>query len=134
MKNDVFEVALTKCFICGEDNNIVINTRLTKHDADKIKEMHGKAINKEPCNQCKKYMKEGIIVISVDEEKSNGDLDNPYRTGGWWVVKEDYIKRIVKKEFCDEVLKTRIMFMEDQICRDFGMFKATNNKGNTKNE
>ena len=134
MKNDVFGVALTKCFICGEDGDIVINTRLTKRYADEVKEMHGKTINKEPCNQCKKYMKEGIIIISIDKEKSNGDLDNPYRTGGWWVVKEDYIKKITKKEFCDKVLKTRIMFMEDQICRDFGMFKTINNKGNTKNE
>ena len=130
MENDIFEVALTKCFICGKDGNIVMNTRLTKHYADKVKEMHGKVINKHPCNKCQEYMEQGIIVISVDEEKSNGDLDNPYRTGGWWVLNENFIKEIIKKEFLDQVLKVRMMFMEHQICEDLGMFKMTKEQTN----
>jgi len=133
MGSEIFSAALTKCFLCGEDNEIVINTRLTKEDAKEVKGLHGKVINKEPCPKCKKYMKQGIIIIAVDPEKTE-DLNNPYRTGGWWVVKDDFIEHVKKftvKEAASALegaLKRRVLFMDDGACRQFGLYdiKPTN--------
>ncbi len=72
-------VALTKCFYCGEDGDILINQRLTKHSAEKVESMHGHVVSKEPCGTCAEHMKTGIIVITIDGEKSKGDMSNPYR-------------------------------------------------------
>ena len=122
MKEHNVEVALTKCFICGNDSDIVMNSILTKKHADSIKEMHGKVITKEPCSKCEKYMDEGIILISADESKTD-DIDNPYRTGGFFVVKEEAVKGFMIEPMLSDVLKKRICFIEHQIAEDLGLFK-----------
>tara|TARA_Y100000310_G_C20681689_1_gene816360 strand:- start:135 stop:515 length:381 start_codon:yes stop_codon:yes gene_type:complete len=123
MKNKSnIEVALTKCFFCGEDSEIVINKTLTSYYAKKVKEMHSKVINKKPCNKCQGYMKKGIIVISTDKDKTE-DEDNPYRTGGFWVIKDRAVKEMpMKDELKTSILKTRIMFLEHNLAKDMGLF------------
>lgn len=125
MKSDTIGVALTKCFWCGQNDKIVMNTRLIPFMAEKVKEMHGKAIDKEPCNQCKEYMKAGVILITVDEKKSEGDMNNPYRTGGWFVVKDKAIKRLgLKKETEESLLMKRVGFIGHEVAEMLGLFKA----------
>ena len=81
--------------------------------------------NHEPCAQCIKYMEMGVIVISVDEKKSE-DLKNPCRTGGWWVMKDEALKRFVKPpELLESILKSRVCFMPDETCRQLGLTKIT---------
>lgn len=109
-----FEVALTKCFICGKDNEIIMNTRLTEKDAKMVKEMHGKVVSMEPCNECKEYMKKGVILISIrDGEKGN----NPYRTGGFVVIKDEGLKG----PDWNEAKKSRVCFVEDHIWNQLGL-------------
>ena len=44
--------------------------------ASRIEEMNGKVIDKEPCEECKKLMEQGIMFCSV----RNGEKgDNPYK-------------------------------------------------------
>ena len=52
------EVALTKCFYCGEDDRIVMNKMLTDRYANAVKEMHGKIVDTEPCQKCADFMKQ----------------------------------------------------------------------------
>ena len=117
-------VALTKCFYCQEDDRIVLNRQLTKRHAEKVKEMHGMVVDKEPCPKCKGYMEKGIIVITVDEKRSDGDMDNPYRTGGWFVMGEDAICRMLKgnDKMRDSVLEHRMMWLEHESAVDMGLF------------
>ena len=122
-KENVFSVAVTKCFLCGESKEIIMNTRLTKHAADNVKAIDGKVIDKEPCDQCKKYMKKGVILITADESKSD-DMQNPYRTGGWFVVKDALIKRMgLPKEMEDDLLKKRAGFIEHSAAVKLGLFE-----------
>jgi len=117
-----FEVALTKCFLCGGDHEIIMNTRLTPRDAAQIKEMHGKVVTKDPCNKCQSLMEQGVIVIVFDEEKSD-DMSNPYRTGGWFVLKVEAMERL--KEILDEqgkqavqaMIDRRVGFLPEKLCR-----------------
>lgn len=78
MKDNNLEVALvySACPICGEKDEesgtVIMNSLLTKGMAEKIKRMHNQIvdINSEPCNKCKEYAKQGIIVVTIDPEKT----------------------------------------------------------------
>lgn len=106
-----FEVALLKCFFCGDDSEIVLNTRLTPRDAANVRAMHQKVAHMEPCNKCKDLMKQGVILLTIDVKKSDpnwnrppsGDerknwMPNPYRTGGFFVLTDNGIRRAIQDE------------------------------------
>jgi len=98
MKDDIFGVALVKeaCPLCGfvDDGPIIMNTRLTKPMADKVKDLHGKVIGMmpDPCKDCTELMSKGILLVGVVEAKTD-DHKNPYRSGNKWVVTEDFVRR-----------------------------------------
>jgi hypothetical protein len=124
--NNNLEVALTKCFFCQEDSDIIMNTKLTPKYAKAVKEMHGKVVGMNPCSKCTEYMKQGIILISIrdgeEKELNKSITPNPYRTGGWIVVKEEYIKRVVTdKKLADWILKWRFSFIPDQVWDTLGL-------------
>jgi hypothetical protein len=99
------------CFFCGKDKNeIVLLGRLPN---DKEAPMHG-VINKEPCDECKSFMEQGVILVSV---KDGTDRDNPYRTGGFVVITEDAAERI----FGDYIGKNRFAFVEDEAWDKLGL-------------
>jgi len=121
--NDGF-AALTKCFYCGEDYKILINKfPKNKKSIKAIKAAHGKVVDTEPCQKCAEHMKQGIIIIAVDKNKTTNPK-NPYRTGGWFVVKENLIRNIVKnKDTVKSVIKRRVAFIEDKALREVGFYK-----------
>lgn len=124
-------VALTKCFFCGGDGNIIIPRTLTQKVANSVEEMHGKVVDMNPCNKCKELMKQGVILITFDPAKSekdwnkHGPVPNPYRTGGFFVVKDEAVRRI----FNDEggatafALKYRWIFIEHAVAVQLGLFE-----------
>ncbi len=92
----------------------------------------------EICDKCKGYMEQGIIVISVRDgegdimkaeleaarsrhNRSSDDeffhLDNPYRTGGWVVLKQEAIERMLSDnpEILKSTLEHRMLFMEQAM-------------------
>lgn len=97
-------VALVKraCPLCGkaEDGESVMNTRLTKGVADKVKALHGQVVGytKKPCDDCADMMSKGFLLIGVDEAKTE-DRANPYRTGRQWVITHDAARRAFPAEF-----------------------------------
>lgn len=111
-------LAITKCFYCGHDKNqIIMNTRLTEAAAEKVEKMHGKVVDMEPCDKCKKYMELGIICISCKDD------DPEYRTGGWAVISEDGFKKlehVMDKELYEQILKQRFCMIPDHIWNDWG--------------
>lgn len=122
--SDKLGVALAKeaCPLCGKtvDGPILMNKRLTKPEADKVKALHGQVIGftDEPCAECKELMTKGILLIGIIEAKTD-DMRNPYRSGHICVVSPDYIKRICKDEnLCNEILKKGATFMEKEIIEE----------------
>jgi hypothetical protein len=91
-------VALTHCFFCGEADRILLDRSLGD-----ISEAHGKALDMEPCAKCQKWMDEGVILLGIVPEKSEPGwnekaLPNPYRSGGFAVVKEEAVRRMFNDE------------------------------------
>lgn len=71
------------CPICGKPMNeqILMNSVLSKKYAKEIENIHGKAIgySKTACEDCSKYKDEAVMCIAIDEAKS--EPNNPYRSG-----------------------------------------------------
>lgn len=108
---------IPQCFFCGELKNEIALLGKLKGDVEAPKSI---CFDMEPCDKCKEYMGKGIILISVDPEKSP-DPNNPYRTGGWIVVKDDYITRVFNPEVVKDVLDKRIAFMPDDAWDKLGL-------------
>jgi len=106
-------VALDLCFLCLEAKEVVLNRHLRPV-------LESGVYDQEPCDKCKEYMRQGIILISV---KDGDASDNPYRTGIWVVIKEDAFKRMpVKPESLREgILQNRVAFIEDSVCSGLGI-------------
>lgn len=144
MSDDRFGVALTNCFYCQESNEIVINKRLTKPMADKVKQLDGHVINMNPCSTCEGYMQQGVILITIDpvksekdwnippddEKKREGWMPNPHRSGGWFVVRDEAVRRMFTGEdedfggsVVEWALEHRWMFMEHDVAVMLGLFE-----------
>jgi hypothetical protein len=98
------------CRFCGRDIEVVRfgNIRVDQGVPRRV------CMGREPCGTCKEYMRRGIILVSVKDE----DLgkDNPYRTGGWVVVTEEYIRRVLLSDSLAEgILAARFSFVPDSV-------------------
>lgn len=137
---DNFEVALTRCYFCGQGNEIILNTRLTPAEAKKVKELHDKVLHMEPCPQCKEHMSKGVILITIDTAKSGKDwekerMPNPYRTGGFFVVKDSLIERAFTHPGALKFAKEkRFLFIEHEAAVQMGLFRITEEQEKKKNE
>ena len=118
---------IPKCFLCQEDKNEVLLLGRLPKDAEAPR---GMAWDKEPCDKCQEWMTKGVILISVRDEE---ETENPYRTGGWVVLKDGaIIDRIHPKELAEELLRKRVGFVPDDAWSALGL--PTNHIGPTTKE
>lgn len=133
--DDKFAVALTRCYYCGESNEIILNRKLTKPMAAKVKEVDGKVLTMNPCTKCEEYMKEGVILITIDPYKSDAGwekeaMPNPFRTGGFFVIKDDAFKDMINDSGLVEWgLDKRWMFIEHEVGVMWGLFEFAEKTG-----
>lgn len=118
------EVGIIKCFFCGKDKGLVMNTRLTSKCAEEIKNINGHAIDYKPCDECKALMQQGIMLCSVRDGESG---NNPYRTGALCVLKEEAVKQFSSPEMFEQVKKTRFAFIEDSVWDQLGLPRGNSN-------
>jgi len=108
--------SLSQCFFCmGDKNELMLLGRLPGDVEAPRKAVY----NHEPCDQCAKMMTMGVILISArDGEQGN----NPYRTGGWVVVKDEFITRnVTPPEHAERILKARMAFLPDAVWDALGL-------------
>lgn len=111
---------IPKCFFCGEDKNEIILAGKLKGDIEAPKNV---AWDKNPCEKCQEHMKQGVIMISVQEGEEGED--NPYRTGGWCVVKDKALENFISPpELLNAILKKRICFVPDDAWNKLGLPKG----------
>ncbi len=106
--------SISVCFVCNEDKGEIL---LLGYNKGKEAPMKG-CYDYEPCDKCKEYMKKGVILISVKDRDSG---DNPYRTGGWVVVKRDMIRRALDGKFADEIIRRGLAFVPDEAWDKMGL-------------
>lgn len=129
---------MDRCFFCLEHNKIYLvgshtqqfkDAGLAREDGEMNNDIG--VVDMEPCSKCEDLMKQGIILISIREPSASelnakGNLKdripNPYRTGGWVVVTEDAIRRMIKPEAMVEyALKVRWLFIIDEVWDMLGL-------------
>ncbi|TXG80324.1 MAG: hypothetical protein E6R13_08330 [Spirochaetes bacterium] len=115
-------VALAKelCPVCTKqmDGPILMNTRLTPGEADKVEKFHGQLIgwSKELCPECKEMKEKGFILIGAVEKKTT-DVTNPYRSGNIWVVAHSVATNL----FGENPPKSGIAFIDVTVAHQMGL-------------
>ncbi len=123
MDRETLGAALTKCFYCGKDDKIIMNRRLNARQAEITKEMHGKIADYEPCPECQEHMKNGIILMTIDPKKTT-DMKNPWRTGYFMVVSDDFVQRVfTPQEVVDDILKARATYIDHDAAEKMGLLE-----------
>lgn len=116
-------VALTKrlCVICTkeETGEILINTKLSKHNAREVEKMNGQVVgySEKPCKECREKMEKAFMFVIVDEQKTGADKNNPWRTGEIYGVDKD----LVTKMFNADALKNGFAFIDYKLATDLGL-------------
>lgn len=141
-------VALTRCFFCGEAGDLLIDRRLRVgrspvdacHDKARTRLANSKVSFSLACSKCEGYMKQGVILISIDDAKSDegwnkpptldedrkGWMPNPHRAGFFGVVTDDCIRRLINEPALVKwALKRRWMFIEHEVCRVTGLLECS---------
>lgn len=107
------------CFLCQKDMGVALCGRLPG-DKEAPREMC--LPGSDPCDACQELMKAGVIMISVDEERSKDSPQNPYRTGGWVAVRDEAVKRLIHTpEMVERILKQRVAFVPDNVWDALGL-------------
>lgn len=112
---------LMVCFLCNEDTGeLALLGKFTDDDSEAPRRG---MLNKEPCQKCRVWMTKGVIFISTRDGEEG--IDNPYRTGGWCVVKDEAVARMVSTpSLLEAILKTRVAFVEDSVWSKIGLPKV----------
>ena len=136
-------VGMARCFFCGKEDQILLETRFdpaTGHLRQTLPRDCG-VVNMIPCHECEGYMKQGILLMSVRAgemnvvEKERYDheiamkgerhprpfIPNPFRTGGWCVVKQEAVERMLVEPLLSQVLRCRWCFVEDDVWNAVGL-------------
>lgn len=109
---------IPKCFFCGRDKNEILLLGRLPGDAEAPR---GAVFNCEPCDKCAQHMRDGIILISCDPDRSP-NMQEPWRTGGYAVVKEEAIRRMVDPpELCETICRKRAAFIDDATWTALGL-------------
>ena len=124
-----FEVALAKeaCLACGTliDGPIIMNSKLTKEKANKVKDIHGKCIgfSDKLCPKCEELASKGLLCCEIDANLSK--TNNPYRTGKLFVLNNDsdLAKEIYnnKPEFIIKRNNGKFVFIDKEISNNLGL-------------
>lgn len=115
--------SVDQCFFCLGDKGVILFGRLPGD----VEAPTTICMDMEPCDSCAKHMEEGIILISVDPSKSK-DMVNPWRTGGWAVVKEEAIQEICPPELAQNILRRRMAFVPDDAWDHLGLPRPTSSQ------
>lgn len=111
--------SMSQCYYCMKEKNELLLLGKLPGDAEAPRKI---VANLEPCDECAELMKQGCILISVrDGETGN----NPYRTGGWAVVKDSAVQRLRKAaddpSVVDKILEARFAFIENKTWKMMGL-------------
>lgn len=115
--------AIPLCFFCLEPKNeIILPGRLGPDDREAPRST---VWDYRPCDKCKGYMEMGVILISTRDGESG---NNPFRTGGWAVVKDEAVRRFVTDPaMADEICEKRVAFLEDRTWDMIGLPRVASN-------
>lgn len=119
MEEEKNYVGMSDCFLCGQPKEILLDRRL------KNTLPRNAVYDEEPCDKCKEWMGKGIIFIGVRDGEQQSD--NPYRTGHFFVLRDEAVKRMpMSPELKEQILKKRVCFIELGVMAGLGILEKVN--------
>jgi hypothetical protein len=140
--------SVTHCFFCQEAAGVAL---FGMYDGDK-EAPRSCMLDMTPCSKCQGFMQQGIIIIEVKDDAEMAKvaeaqekhkraveefertkspfsqrrmlpfIPNPYRSGGWWVVRDDMIRRLVTEPTLrDHILRVRWTFLTQETAQLIGL-------------
>ena len=127
-KENGLNPTIFSCFYCGEDMGVALTGAAGDAVARKMGHSDGQMptrcgpISMEPCDKCKEYMKQGVILIGVREEEP---AENPYRTGEFIVVKDRAMRELLEgsPELLEAILEKRFAMVPQSALKAMGLVK-----------
>lgn len=112
--------SLSLCYYCGREKNEVVLPGFLTGD---VQAPHAAVWTREPCEACKGHMAAGVILIEVSE--SHPVQGEPTRTGGFAVVRDEAIRRLVNDPaLAAQIIRKRVCFMPTEAWRLMGLPKG----------
>jgi CRISPR/Cas system-associated protein Cas10 (large subunit of type III CRISPR-Cas system) len=114
MSNKFVALVYHACPLCGKksDGEILMHKRfedISKLDRQIVGYMP------EPCDECKKHMAMGFLIIEVSESLTT-DRKNPYRTGRIFVIRREVAERVF------EDTSKGAAFVTDEATKKLGFY------------
>lgn len=120
MNGDKSYVGMNNCYFCGEPSEILIDRRMRNTLSRDMGVM-----NMNPCSKCKEYMQQGILLMSISDDTVDEDMQppipNPYKTGGWCIVKDEAVQRMVSESMFKFASRRRFIFITDEAWDKVGL-------------
>ena len=115
MTGELSHVGMNTCYFCNEPSGVLLDRRLRNTLPRNVGVM-----NMRPCTKCEDLM--NILLISIkNDTQMQGSIPNPYRTGGWVIIKQEAIERMLDGDFLKFALEHRFMFINDEAWDAMGL-------------
>lgn len=103
--------SLMVCPLCQKDTGVALLGKL-RGDAEAPRRM----LDQEACDECKKHMEQGIIL--VEATPTDGEV---HFGGGYWVVTEEAFRRIFTGEAAEQGLARRSCYIDPETVEALGL-------------
>lgn len=121
-------VAMTRCFWCGESSGVAIGKQLV--NCDNKWETKYVFADYEPCQVCKDKFDEGFLIMEASEfpvfEGQPEMQRDVYPTSTIWLVNNEFAQEI----FNDDIFKYKKAFVTKEFAEQLGLYQdLVMNKG-----
>jgi hypothetical protein len=100
---------IPQCFFCGKDKDEIVLLGAAYKEEAPMK----MCVDQIPCDECKKLMEMGVLLISVQD---GSNRNNPYRTGKLVVITQEVAKRVF-----NNIGESRVAFIEESAWQRIGL-------------
>lgn len=118
------------CYFCGTESEGAAAETVLRVDGDPIAPSKGIAVKMSPCPHCKDIMSRSILVIIIDETRSEPgwltkEHPSPCRTGMMYAIGDEYFKKTLKPgPALDGALLRRFIFMDIRLAIKMSIVKS----------
>lgn len=108
------------CFWCGEDDGTVLLVGRLPGD---VEAPHRMIANDQPCDKCRENMAKGITLFEASDKPAYPNQavltlmgsGEKYPTGRWFVVAEDFVRRVFDRESAKAVIDKHMAGIDSQV-------------------
>lgn len=101
------------CFLCGQEKGeVALLGAAYQGEAPRYM-----VVDRAPCERCRAHMKVGVILVEALGES----MDTAQPQGGYAVLSEEGIRKLLSEPLLTQVLRTRIAFVHPEVWTMVGL-------------